>query len=173
MPNVSALDREVASTFAGDWDAIIDETSAQWKLIFPAHEAALETDLLPSDLPTEAWANVKVRLKQSFFRRTVIASYETLCCVCLVSKPQLLVASHIKPWASSTPSERVSPMNGLAMCALHDRAFDRGLLTVKTDHTVMLGTELRGLSAPSPVEKAAFLDVEGRQIRLPTRFAPD
>ena len=173
MANASALDREVASAFADNWDAIVEQTAQRWRVVFPDEGAALAEGLLSADVPTEARAEVTVRLKQSFFRRTVLASYETLCCICLVSKPQLLVASHIKPWALSSPSERVSPMNGLSMCALHDRAFDRGLLTVTTDLAVMLSNELRSLSAPSSVERAAFIDIDGAPIRLPTRFAPD
>jgi hypothetical protein len=173
MTNASTLDREVASAFARDWDGIVERTSERWLSIYPDEGIPVTVDELSADVPTESRAEVKVRLKQSFFRRTVIASYETLCCICSVSKAQLLVASHIKPWASSSPSERVSPMNGLAMCALHDRAFDRGLLTVKPDLRVVLGRELRSVSSPSSVERAAFLDLDGGPIRLPTRFKPD
>jgi HNH endonuclease len=172
MGNVSALDRETAATFAQDWDAMIDETSDQWASIFPESDSPSPEEPLPSDVPTDALAIVRIRLKQAFFRRTVIASYE-LCCVCLVSRPKLLVASHIKPWAISTASERVSPTNGLAMCALHDRAFDRGLLTVTPEFVVRIGAELRDIKAPSPVERAAFEETDGQKIRLPSRFLPD
>ena len=41
--------------------------------------------------------------------------------------PELLVASHIKPWKDSdSKTERTNPMNGLTLNALHDKRFDNG-----------------------------------------------
>jgi len=46
--------------------------------------------------------------------------------------PELIVASHIVPW-SKDKGNRLSPQNGLALNTLHDKAFDRHLITITED----------------------------------------
>src|SRR4051794_2574685 len=78
-----------------------------------------------------------VRLGQTFFRSTILASYADQCCICALPCPTLLVASHIIPW-SVRPDLRLDPHNGVCLCALHDRAFDRGLLSVDDHYRILL-----------------------------------
>jgi putative restriction endonuclease len=163
MGNVSALDREVVTTFANDWDAAVAQTSQQWDVASEAETpSAIETR------ETEGTASVKVRLTQGFFRRAVLAAYDSTCCVCGISTARLLVASHLVPWAAA-PAHRTNPRNGLTLCALHDRAFDTGLLTVTPSYVIRISDQLQ---ADVPVARAAFADVSGSQIRRPTRFTP-
>lgn len=170
MANVSALDREVASTFAADWDTMIEATETRWLSVFRIEQEP-SAEEFPSDVPTEALSIVKVRLKQAFFRRTVISAYDSLCCMCLLSSLKLLTASHIKPWAVATPSERLDPRNGMLLCALHDRAFDCGLLTVTSQFNIQISRQLL-VARPTAVERSAFLDIDGASIRMPSRFSP-
>ena len=72
---------------------------------------------------------VKTRVNQELFRSAVLSSYDDACCITGIDLPPLLVASHIVPW-SKDPRERLNPRNGLCLNALHDRAFDRGLISV-------------------------------------------
>ena len=78
------------------------------------------------------------------------------------------MASHIVPW-SHDPVNRVNPRNGLSLSALHDRAFDSGLLTINDDMTVRV--------SPSYPEDLFFsgsvASYHGKPIRLPEKFAPD
>ena len=67
------------------------------------------------DLPAagiEREATVRVRVNQSFFRRRIISAYEFRCCVTGLAVPELLVASHIVPWAQDD-ANRLNPRNGL------------------------------------------------------------
>lgn len=64
-----------------------------------------------------------------------IANFGHACAFCGFSARELpshrmLVASHIKPWAVSTDTERLDYRNGVAACPTHDSAFDTGLITV-------------------------------------------
>jgi putative restriction endonuclease len=84
------------------------------------------------DLPKEGKereALVKTRVNQSFFRKTILAAYNIRCCITGLSIPSLLTASHIVPW-SEDEANRMNPKNGLCLNALHDRAFDKGWITV-------------------------------------------
>jgi len=114
---------------------------------------------------------VKNRVNQSFFRRTVLASYNNRCCITGISMPELLIASHIVPWAKDLRNG-VNPCNGLCLNALHDKAFDSGLLTVTTSYKIMLSEILLKKRKSNYVEKY-FLPYEGLAICLPQKFLPD
>ena len=60
----------------------------------------------------------------------VMSAYNGRCCITGLSLSGLLVASHIIPW-SHDRDNRVNPRNGLLLSALHDKAFDTGLITIK------------------------------------------
>ena len=83
----------------------------------------------------------------------------------------LLIASHIKPWSVSDPkTERTNPGNGLCLNALHDRAFDRGLITVTPDYTIHVSSKLKKHSDNEGVRW--ILRCDKQQIILPERFVP-
>lgn len=169
MANVSAQDREVALAFQSDWDNSIAETAAAWSGL-DVIDVTAELPAEPSG-PSEGTATAKVRLTQRFFRRAVISAYDTACCICSLRPGYLLVASHIMPWSSS-PEHRSNPRNGLALCVLHDKAFDSGQMTIRPSYVVEVSDELLGL-ADVPVGRAAFRDVNGSKMSVPSRFLPD
>jgi hypothetical protein len=77
---------------------------------------------------TEKLALRKSRVGQGLYRERLQA-IESSCRVTGVSDPQLLTASHIKPWAVSTDSEKLDGNNGLFLSPHIDRLFDRGLVS--------------------------------------------
>jgi len=114
---------------------------------------------------------VRIRINQSFFRAAVLAAYAARCCITGLSLPQLLNASHIVPWSVDVKN-RTNPRNGLCLNAIHDRAFDCGLITVIPDLKVKVSPK----AAKGAVDRAAeeFLcRFENAPISLPRRFAPD
>lgn len=78
---------------------------------------------------------VKLRVNQSFFRKSVLAAYNNTCCVTGLQIPSLLVAGHIVPW-SVDEKNRLNPRNGIAINALHDKAFENGLITITSDYKI-------------------------------------
>lgn len=85
----------------------------------------------------EREATVKVRVNQRLFRLMVLNGYGATCCVTGIDEPSLLVGSHIVPWAEDV-SQRLNPRNGLCLNALHDRAFEVGLMAVSDDFRVQV-----------------------------------
>lgn len=67
----------------------------------PDNEDIPSGAISPEGLAKEAL--VKVPVNQQFFRKTILATYEDSYCITSIRIPQLLVASHIIPWA--TPSK--------------------------------------------------------------------
>ena len=76
----------------------------------------------------EKLAYVKARVNQGIFRDKLLKRYNE-CCMCKVSNPQLLVASHIKPWVACEPKEKLDVDNGFLLCPNHDALFDKGYVT--------------------------------------------
>ncbi|MDR1404566.1 MAG: HNH endonuclease [Candidatus Methanoplasma sp.] len=84
-----------------------------------------------------------VRVNQSDFRSKILTAYGSSCCVTGIREPQLLRASHIKPWCESNEFEKVDVHNGLCLNALHDCAFDCGIITVESGtHRIKLSSKI-------------------------------
>ncbi|MDQ3024065.1 MAG: HNH endonuclease [bacterium] len=120
---------------------------------------------------TEVTQETVVRRAQRFFRDTVLASYEYKCAVSGIEKRQLLCASHIIPW-SQDPDRRTDPQNGLSLSALHDRAFDRGLISFDEAGQLLVSQKLKE-GRPNAVIQASILELEGKPLDVAKRFAPD
>jgi putative restriction endonuclease len=129
-----------------------------------------ERDLPPPGMEREAI--VRVRVNQNFFRRRIISAYEFRCCVTGLAVRELLVASHIVPWAQDVPN-RLNPKNGLCLNALHDRAFDRGLMWVDGGFVIRFSKSLRNKTKTPDSSLAWLTSFEGQTLRLPKRFGPD
>jgi len=71
---------------------------------------------------------VQARRGQGLFRKRVHL-IEVGCRVTQVTAEKLLVASHIKPWKTSTNEERMSGNNGLFLSPHIDALFDKGYIT--------------------------------------------
>ncbi len=113
---------------------------------------------------------IKTRVNQSFFRNTILASYDNKCCITGLSISELLIASHIIPW-SVDEKNRLNPHNGICLNSLHDKAFDKGLITITSDYKVKLSPLLQKLHGKSPLDKF-FMPYDNKQINLPQRFFP-
>ncbi len=90
------------------------------------------TDVITKDtqIPvTERDSLIKSRVGQGSFRTALLEKYNGACVVTGITLKNLLVASHIKPWAVSSNAERLSAENGLLLSANYDRLFDSGLIS--------------------------------------------
>ena len=82
---------------------------------------------------------------------------------------ELLRASHIIPW-SIDATIRLDPTNGLCLNALHDAAFDRGLMTFDQQTRLVISKTLRS-EMPADLFSVWFARYEGVGIEIPDRFA--
>lgn len=89
---------------------------------------------------------VQVRIKQSVFRRKVLENFDNKCCLTGTTENELLVASHIIPWAIKIET-RLSPHNGLCLSVLYDTLFDKGFFTLSDQCEVIITSRMSGLSS--------------------------
>lgn len=169
----SKMDVEVWNEFNGDWERLAFESErllAQ-RTGRPIEDSS-EADVIDTlVIGKDREALVKVRVNQSFFRKTVLAAYNYQCCVTGLEIPELLNASHIIPW-SKDKDNRVNPRNGLCLNAIHDRAFDRGLLTITPDFVVKVSKVVKRKNISEAVQDF-LLRYDGREINKPAKFLPD
>lgn len=114
---------------------------------------------------------VKVRTNQAVFRTLVMANYNFCCCITGINQPELLIASHIKPWSQDN-TNRLNPKNGLALNALHDKAFDKGLITITEDYRIKVSPVLLKKAKTKSI-KQNFVHFHNKQIMVPKKFMPD
>ena len=166
----SKLEEEVWNEFNGDWDKLSFESE---RLIAKLQNKSLNEKFqlkkfnFPEGLDKET--TVKVRVNQDFFRSIILASYNSKCCITGLSVPELLVASHIYPWAKDK-NNRTNPHNGLCLNVLHDKAFDKGYITVTPDYKILVSKYFDKNEEPIVID--FFKEYNNKSINLPDRFLP-
>lgn len=173
LSSTSKADREL-------WNAFKENSSEIAELAEAIYETRVRTPALPKGAnseikipqgPTETWREVKTRRVQRFFRKTVLTSYNNRCAISGLAIPELLVASHIIPWAENE-NRRADPTNGIALNALYDKAFDRHLISFDQDFRLVLSERLKQ-DAKDEMVKEYFWRFEGKLLEMPNRFLPD
>lgn len=103
------------------------------------------TAKLPKSTEAERW--VVQRVGQNLFRGALLDYWQGRCCVTGLAVPELLRASHIKPWAScDSDEERLDVFNGLLLAPHLDALFDGGWVTVQPNGGLLFSKRLPALA---------------------------
>ncbi len=169
--NGSKLEEIIWNEFNGNWEVLAFESEEliakfQNKKIEELNE--FNIDGFPKGLDKKVM--VKTRVNQSFFRSTILSSYNLKCCITGLSIPDFLVASHIIPW-SKDKENRTNPHNGLCLNSIHDKAFDKGFITVTPDYKIKVSDCLNDYSSDKSVNDF-FIKYDNQNIFKPERFVP-
>jgi len=79
---------------------------------------------------TEREQLVKQRIGQDVYRDALLKYWKNNCAITNLDVPEMLKASHIKPWAKcDNDSDRLNVYNGFLLSANFDALFDKGLIT--------------------------------------------
>lgn len=79
---------------------------------------------------TEVERTIRQRIGQDTFRAALMDYWRGACAVTGIDLPEVLRASHAKPWADcATDAERLDVFNGFLLVANLDALFDRGLIS--------------------------------------------
>jgi predicted restriction endonuclease len=117
---------------------------------------------------SDVMMTAKRRRHHEKFAVQVKANYSMACAMCGVFEPDFLVAGHIVAW-SEDRQNRLNPANGLCLCVLHDRAFERGYLVLDEDLRIRMNPRLN----PTSPLGWQLKPVIGQRIRLPVAHPPD
>jgi putative restriction endonuclease len=170
--NASRLDKEIWDEFFQNLDVLPFESE---RLLAKFEHTTVEklNKIREFDLTKEGKTRpqlVKVRINQAFFRQMILASYNNTCCITGIQQPEFLIAGHIRPWGIDEKN-RINPRNGIAINALHDKAFETGLITITPEYKIKVSSILK--KQKSMAVENYFLKYENKDIILPSRFLPD
>lgn len=133
------------------------------------NSTAIQIDDLPQGI--ERTAIIRQRVNQSFFRSAVMSAYNFKCCISGVNTPQLVEACHIVDWSEDTKN-RTNPKNGLCMNPFFHKAYDKRLLAISPDMSIIVSDELFECVADKMFYNY-LKKINGRKIFLPDKFLPD
>lgn len=119
---------------------------------------------------TEKDRLIKTRLNQEFFRLAALAAYNDKCAITGMKLKNFLVASHIVPW-SKDKENRLNPHNGICLNSIHDKAFDKGYLTINNDYKVVISKRIKEEYSNDFICNV-FKTYEGKKIFKPEKFCP-
>ena len=109
----------------------------------------------------------KRRRRDPNFRTNILKAYEYKCAICgfdvkLRHQPVALEASHIKWHQANGPDTEV---NGLALCSLHHKLFDRGAFTLSQQREILVSNDVDG----SVGFEEWLMRFHGEKINFPQR----
>lgn len=172
LGNGSKIDEIVWNEFNGNWEKLAYESELliakfQNKKI----EEIIDDEIFEFPHGTERETIIKQRINQNFFRSTILSSYNVKCCITGLSISEFLVASHIVPWKKDEKN-RLNPHNGLCLNSIHDKAFDKGFITITPDYKIKISKYFDDFRQDEIVLDF-FLKYENQAIILPDRFLPN
>ncbi|MBD5333888.1 MAG: HNH endonuclease [Bacteroides sp.] len=138
-----------------DFEAISDKREA---LVFTYGKKGEKPILKPKETSREKEIRY-ARQGQGAYRDKLLDECP-FCPITMINDERLLIASHIKPWAVATDSEKLDPKNGFILSPLYDKLFDRGFMTFTEDRRIMLSNWI------SPMNKKRLGIEEGQFIQL-------
>ncbi|MEO6305602.1 MAG: HNH endonuclease signature motif containing protein [Bacteroidia bacterium] len=92
---------------------------------------------------TERQGLVTSRVGQGAYRKRIIHRWEYQCAVTGFDKPNLLIASHIVPWAEANDHERLDVHNGILLSPTYDALFDRHLISFEDNGKIILSSSIK------------------------------
>ncbi|HAD6299084.1 TPA_asm: HNH endonuclease [Salmonella enterica subsp. enterica serovar Typhi str. CT18] len=156
---------------AGGFDAVnFALVTKKRKLIDTLAQQILEAHFptsIQEDIADEMGFDIRTSFRQRDpkFRQAVLRAYNYQCAVCGFNMrhdnaPIALEAAHIRWKQHHGPCE---VPNGLALCAIHHKAFDRGSIGLDENMRVVVSDAVNG----GGVVQRLFWDFAGKEIALP------
>ncbi|WP_199619843.1 phosphorothioated DNA-binding restriction endonuclease [Paenibacillus alkalitolerans] len=175
-PNDKKLLQEgVAGSFNEDIILLLDRNKT---LVMEIAMEVLEEhfpDTMHEDILEEVGLNfnlIKRRSRDPHFRERVLRAYEQRCAICgfnvrLGKNLVAVEAAHIQ-WHQAGGPDRED--NGIALCSLHHKLFDRGVFTISSERALLVAEDASGTQG----FEDWLMKYHGREIRSPIHpdYAP-
>ena len=165
-PRRELTEYNVAGGFDADNFALVAKNH---RLIDTLAQQLLEAHFpasIQEDIADEMGFDIRTSLRQRDpkFRQMVLRAYNYQCAICCFNMrhdnaPIALEAAHIRWKQNHGPCE---VPNGLALCAIHHKAFDRGSIGLDENMRVMVSGAVNG----GGVVQRLFWDFAGKAIAL-------
>ncbi|MDP1727261.1 MAG: HNH endonuclease [Bacteroidota bacterium] len=108
--------------------SIVEEPESEYGIIFQNE--------------TERKGLVTSRVGQGAYRKRIIHRWESKCAVTGFDKLDILIASHILPWAEADDNQRLDVHNGILLSPAYDALFDRHLISFENTGKIILSDSI-------------------------------
>ena len=110
----------------------------------PVGKSSLTAAPKPYKKPTvtERTGLVTSRVGQGWYRRALLRKFNNQCAATGLDIPEVLIASHIVPWRSSTELERLDEENGILLSPHYDALFDKHLISFEDTGDILVSDKL-------------------------------
>ncbi|HKJ00823.1 MAG TPA: HNH endonuclease [Longimicrobiales bacterium] len=159
------LTPELFGAVAGDPDLLRDVAGDLLEAHFPG---TLHPEIMAA-VKLDPAMGIPPSRRDPKFRAVVLKAYEAKCALCAFDARMGdslvgLEAAYVR-WHQAGGPSTVS--NGMALCSLHHKLFDRGAFTLTHDRRVVVSAELHGTAAT----EQWITRHHGSKLRLPRRSA--
>lgn len=173
IPKRELLDNDVHAGFTEEISSCLKRESSlvadvAYRLLDAHFPVSIHQDILDAVGLEPALSETSTRRKRDpAFRARILTAYEYACTVCgfdvrLGNNVMGLEAAHIQWHQAGGPDQE---QNGLALCALHHKAFDLGGFTLNEYHVVLVSEHAHGTRGFDDW----LLKFHGQPIRKPQR----
>jgi predicted restriction endonuclease len=131
----------------------------QFKLNY-AEEDPIDAYVSNTPTVTERSGLVTSRVGQGAYRKRIIHRWEYKCAVTSFNKLEILIASHIVPWAEASDTERLDVNNGILLSPTYDALFDRHLISFDNKGKIIL-TDQIDISAYQKIGVSGHEQIKG------------
>jgi 5-methylcytosine-specific restriction enzyme A len=100
-------------------------------------------DIVAPVYETQQRRFVNTRVGQGAYRKRIIHRWEYKCAVTSFNNLDVLVASHIIPWAESHDIQRLDVNNGILLSPTYDALFDRHLISFENNGRIILSEAIQ------------------------------
>lgn len=120
-----------------DFDAIWEKQNGPLVLNYGKKKEEEETPVIKAEDMKSNKEISNARYGQGKYREQLLEQCR-FCPFTMISDERLLIASHIKPWAAASKTEKIDPYNGYMLSPLYDKLFDKGFITFTEKRHVIL-----------------------------------
>ena len=165
------MEEVVWDEFSSDREGLLYEAE---KIIEKLSDKSVEDVYLKSDeidySSEDKKSLVKTRINQGFFRSSVLSAYNNTCAITNIKINEFLVASHIQPWAVDEKN-RLNPHTGICLNSIHDKAFDKDLITIDNKFRIIISSRLKEYYSNKFIDDV-FKKYDYQKILIPKKFKP-
>jgi hypothetical protein len=116
--------------------AYVNTASEQMNISLAQEDDLSSKYVYPNE--TERKGLVTSRVGQGAYRKRIIHRWEYKCAVTGFDKLNVLIASHILPWAKADDNQRLDINNGILLSPTYDALFDKNLISFENNGKIIL-----------------------------------
>ena len=177
LSNTSKLDKQIWDEYSSNWEKLAfdsEQIMANYanKTIEENFSKIEDVDnfIIPEGKDREVV--VRQRINQSFFRTSVLASYNSRCCITGLSCVDLLEACHIVDWSENIEN-RLNPSNGLCLNVMFHKAYDKNYIGISPDYDIYISSKLFDENKDNEFIYNFFKQYHKTKMHLPDKFLPN